>query len=529
MKVSFNLRTVITGILVLVVISLVLKLIPLSKNIDDFYAEEMYQVTYKYFLKTDKRKTTLKTYLPKNNGHQRITNEKFDGKPYWAFEKQAVGNNLKGLWITGKEDSYESIDYRFTFEGKPKSYIVPTFFTKNNLVQNKFLTSSEFIQKDHGKIAHKAKELSKDSQNDRQRIQNIFDFVYNVPVAPIINLTDAITVLDQNRASCNGKSRLMVALARNLGYPAKIKGGIILEETNKRTSHAWVEVNINDKWVPFDPLNGHFAYLPPNYLELYEGDEFLITHTPNIQLDYIYEINKQHKVPFLNMNAKEVSEISVISLWGLVENKIISTDALLLLLMLPIGGLLVAFLRNVVGLRTFGVFLPVLIAFALLETGFLTGIILFIFLILFVGLISRPFNNLGLLHTPKLVISLTLMVLVMTLGSYIGTLHEITWLTALTFFPTIILTISAERFSTLIIEDGFQKATGTLFQTLIAVSFCFYMLSNQWLSSILILFPEILFIVIILAMLLGKYIGLRWTELIRFKPLLNPKPYSHVA
>lgn len=523
MNAPFNLRTVIVSILVLVTISLVVKLIPLSKNIDDFYAEEMYQVTYKYFLKTGEKKTFLKTYLPKNNGHQRISDEKFEKKPYWTFQKQAVGNNMKGVWFTGRENSYESIDYQFTFEGKSKIFAVPNVFDKSNGVHERYLGESEFIQSNHNRIVKKAKELSENANTNRQEIQSIFDFVNKIPSAPIINLTDAVTVLDQNRASCNGKSRLLVALARNLGYPARIKGGIILEEANKRTSHAWTEIHINNTWVPFDALNGHFAYLPSNYLELYAGDEFLIAHTPNIQLDYIYEISKQQKVPFLNMNADEVSKISMVSLWGLVENNIISIEALLLLLMLPIGGLLVAFLRNMVGLRTFGVFLPVLIAFALLETGFLTGILLFIFLILFVGIISRPFNNLGLLHTPKLVISLTLMVLVMTLGSFIGSLTEVTWLTALTFFPTIILTISAERFSTLIIEDGFQKATGTLFQTLIAVSFCYFMLSSQWLSSILILFPEILLVVIVLSMLLGKYIGLRWTELLRFKPLLNLK------
>nr|WP_299343255.1 7TM domain-containing protein [Allomuricauda sp.] len=523
MNPPFNVRTVIYGILALVLFSLGIKLIPISENLDDFFAEEMYQVSYKYFLKTEEQKTFVKTFLPKNNAHQRIRQEHFGKKPYWTFQRNAEGDNIKGLWFTGKDNSYESLDYTFTFEGKAQTFQVPTTFGKPKPIDPKYLKETKFIQSNHPKIASIANRLTKGLQTDRQKVKAIFDFVNKIPSAPIINLTDAITALEQNRASCNGKSRLLVALARNLGYPARVHGGIILEEISKRTSHAWAEIHINDKWIPFDPLNGHFAYLPSNYLELYEGDEFLISHTPGIQLDYIYEIHKQHKVPFLRMNAGEVSKISPISFWGLIENKIISAEALLLLLMLPIGGLLVAFLRNVVGLRTFGVFLPVLIAFALLETGFSTGILLFIILILLVGIISRPFNNLGLLHTPKLVISLTLMVLVMTVGSYLGSIYNVPWLTALTFFPTIILTISAERFSSLIVEDGFQKATSTLFQTLIAVGFCYFLLSNNWLSSLLILFPEVLMLVIVLSMILGKYIGLRWTEILRFKPLLNLK------
>lgn len=516
-------RIAIAIIICLTMVSLAFKAAPVANNIDDFFAEEMYQVGYKYFFKTDSAYTSVKAYLPKNNERQRITNEALDAAITMVFKKKAIDNNIKGIWVTNQKDSYESIDYQFTFEGKSRRYALPQYFRRPTLKYNAYLEASEHIQSDHSRIKEVVLNVTATSENDRQVIQSLFNFVHSVPSAPIITLTDAVTVLDQNRASCNGKSRLLAALARNAGYPSRLKGGIILEEVNKRTSHVWTEININGQWIPFDALNGHFAYLPAHYLELYEGDEFLITHTPNIQFDYTYEIKKRNNIPFLKMNAAQFSKVSPISLWGLVENKIISMKALLLLLMLPVGGLLVAFLRNVVGLRTFGVFLPVLIAFSLLETGFVTGMLLFMFLILFVGVISRPFNKLGLLHTPKLVISLTLMVLVMAIGSYMGVITGITWLTSLTFFPTIILTISAERFSSLIVEDGFQKATGTLFQTLVAVSFCYFMLSNQWLPSFLILFPEILLIIIALAMLLGKYIGLRWTELLRFRPLLTFK------
>lgn len=516
-------RMTIVAILGIALVSLAFKVMPISKNLDDFFAEEMYRVTYRFFFKTNDGNTSVKTYLPKNNGRQRISHEARDMATTMIFEKKAHRNNLKGIWMTAKANSYESVDYQFTFEGKAKTFTLPENFGHATNEHARYLAPGEYIQSDHPKIEALALRLTKEAAKDRKRLGNIFSFVQEIPSAPIITLTDALTVLEQNRASCNGKSRLLVALARNLGFPARIKGGIILQESNKRTSHVWAEINVNGLWVPFDALNGHFAYLPANYLELYEGDEFLITRTPGLQFDYTYEIKKENNIPFLRMSASQFNQVSPVSLWGLVESKLISMESLLLLLMLPLGGLLVAFLRNVVGLRTFGVFLPVLIAFSLLETGFTTGMLLFMFLILFVGVISRPFNQMGLLHTPKLVISLTLMVVVMAAGSYLGVIAGVGWLTSLTFFPTIILTISAERFSTLILEDGFPKATGTLFQTLVAVSFCFFMLSSKWLPSMLILFPEILFVIIAMAMLLGRYIGLRWTEILRFRPLLTFK------
>jgi len=246
------------------------------------------------------------------------------------------------------------VNYSFVFEGKAKSFSIPKNFNKP-LLENSddYLKETEHIQVYNSRITALANRFKSESKNDYQLIQNAYNYVVQIPSAPIITLTDAITVLEQNRASCNGKSRLLVALARNLGFPARIKGGIILEKTQKRTSHVWVEININNIWVPFDALNEHFAYIPANYLEIYEGDKPFISRTAAIHFDYIYEIEPQPIIPLLSITSEEFDEITPISLWKLTESNIISTNGLFLLLMLPIGGLLVAFLRNVVGLRTY--------------------------------------------------------------------------------------------------------------------------------------------------------------------------------
>ena len=530
MRTHINFKNTVLVFAILSVVSLIYKGKQVHKHYDAFLADTMFDISYKFFFKTPDQPSTIKTFIPKNNSRQRISAQKHQGAI--AMQQQAAENNIKGVWNIQAVNSHEIVAYHFRFEGKEKHYTIPETFETPDVLGNSiedYLKATKNIQATHPRITTIVDSLKANITTDKQLIRALYDVALAIPEAPIITLSDAITVLDQNYASCNGKTRLFIALLRNAHIPARIKGGLILQETNKRTSHAWAEVFINGGWVPFDTLNGHFGYLPANYLELYEGDYALITHSSGMTLDYTYSIDEKVNIPFLNLSASQFGEISPISLWGLVDNNTISIHALVLLLMLPLGGLLVAFLRNVVGLRTFGVFLPVLIAFSLVETGFITGISLFVFLILLVGLISKPFQHFGLLHTPKLVISLTLMVLIMIFGSYIGLKYNMLWLTSLTVFPTIILTVSAERFSTLIAEDGFEKATGTLFQTLIAVSFCYLMLSSQYMSYVIMLFPEILFVIIVIALLLGRYIGLRWTELLRFKPLLLSKTTSYAS
>ena len=517
-----NLKIVLILISAMALLSIAFKVKPVFDNYDTFDAQTAFKVNYNYFFKSEDQSITVKTFIPKSNDRQRISKSKNVSDSTLYFEERALINgNKKAIWNTKKANTYHASNYEFIFEGKEKRYQIPIDFKKQPQVDEKYLMPSKNIQVEDDRISTLAEQLAQGTQNDKERIKRLFDHVVSIPSAPIITLTDAVTTLEQNRASCNGKSRLFVALCRNLGYPARIKGGIILENINKRTSHVWAEVLMDTTWVPFDALNNHYAYIPSNYLEIYQGDEFLITHSPGIQFDYAYQIDALNHIPFLKLNSEEIRELSSISLWRLVEGNVIPQGALNLLLLLPVGGLLIAFLRNVVGVKTFGVFLPVLIAFSLLHTGFVSGLLLFIGLILLVGLVSYPFDKIGLLYTPKLVISLSIMVGIMILATMIGIRYNITWLTTLTFFPTIILTIAAERFSRATIEDGYKLALDKLFQTLLATTVCYGLLSWQALPAILIIFPECILLIIAMAMLLGRYIGIRWVEFYRFKPLLR--------
>ena len=51
------------------------------------------------------------------------------------------------------------------------------------------------------------------------------------------------------------------------------------------------------------------------------------------------------------------------------------------LLMIPIGALVILFLRNFVGVKTFGTFMPVLVALAFRETLLVWGIVLFVVIV----------------------------------------------------------------------------------------------------------------------------------------------------
>ncbi|NQZ77733.1 MAG: transglutaminase family protein, partial [Ekhidna sp.] len=174
-----------------------------------------------------------------------------------------------------------------------------------------FLTSTDFIQSEDAKITELASELSRGKNHLLEIIGAFYDFVYQMPNSSTSELTDALMALEQREASCNGKSRLLVALCRSLRIPARIVGGLIMEETAKKTSHSWVEIWVDNTWIPFDALNGHFASLPAHYLELYRGDHFLLKHTQDIHFDYLYVIEKER--------VHDYPAFAALNIWELID------------------------------------------------------------------------------------------------------------------------------------------------------------------------------------------------------------------
>jgi hypothetical protein len=335
----------------------------------------------------------------------------------------------------------------------------------------------------------------------------LYNYVHEVPSEQIKELMTATEVLDRNAASCNGKSRLFVALCRNLSIPSRVVGGLIVETTQKKTSHLWVEVAIDDQWIPFDALNGHFAFIPANYLTIYRGDEFLVTHSANMPFDYFYVMDqKDMKTGFLES----------FNLWHISQKTGLSTRLLVILMLLPMGALVVAIFRNVIGVKTFGVFLPVLIAISFITTGFIVGLISFLVMIGLISLLHIPLARWGILHIPKLVVMLIAMIFSIIVALYLGVEMNIESIGTLTIFPVVIMTVTAEKYARFVVEEGFETASKVMIQTLLVTVFTFYILSSTTISTYLMNYPELLLVMAVISLLLGKWIGIRISEYKRF-------------
>jgi len=189
------------------------------------------------------------------------------------------------------------------------------------------------------------------------------------------------------------------------------------------------------------------------------------------------------------------------------------------IVMIPLGALLVVLLRNFIGIRTVGTFMPVLIAIAFRETQLLGGL-LFFTLIIVVGLAIRAYlEHLRLLLVPRLASVLTVVVILMTLVSIASHRMGVDTGLSVALFPMVILTMMIERMSVtweeLGAKDAIIEGTGTMMTAVLI----YLVMGVTVLRHVLFVFPELLLLVLAATLLAGRYTWFRLTEYRRFKAM----------
>ena len=210
------------------------------------------------------------------------------------------------------------------------------------------------------------------------------------------------------------------------------------------------------------------------------------------------------------------------NLWAAFEHVQIPVDLLKIILMIPFGALVVVFCRNVIGIETFGTFMPALMAVAFRDTGLFWGTLLFVMILLIGSVVRAGLGRFQLLHTPRLAVILTATVLFILSVALVGAATGSVMATRVSLFPLAILTLTVERFSQMLEEEGPRRTTVVVAGTMLVVAACFMVMEWEVLQVTTLAFPEILLIVTAAFFIFGRWLGMRVTEFVRFRELLSP-------
>jgi len=458
----------------------------------------------------------INLHLPRQSPDYSIVDENFISDGYGLVTKiEKDTKNRVAQWSKRDESGKEVLFYRAILYGinharheiEHESPVFPAITYKDTLFEEQAKQDPVYLA-----LKSMIEDIYSRSADEKTFVVELLRFIRN-------NKTDERVVrIQKDLDNAGSRAGLIATVLSYAGIPNRIMHGIALEESRRNASlKHWVEYYADGKWHSIrSKKQQEEKYI---LLPWWEGNKPFFevdgADAPSIAISV-----KRHTESALTeaiWQGNEVSEwIRAFSVFNLPVH---AQLVLQILLLIPIGCLVSAILRQVIGINTFGTFMPVLVALAFRETQLLWGIVFFT-AIVSLGLFFRAyFDKLHLLMVPRLTAILTIVVLVIFVMSLVTFKFGVTSGLSISLFPIVILTMVIERMTLLWEEHGAAEAIKAAFNSLLTAVIAYEAMNNTWIVHLIVTFPELLFIVLALALMLGRYNGYKLMEYRRFKVL----------
>jgi hypothetical protein len=318
-------------------------------------------------------------------------------------------------------------------------------------------------------------------------------------------------------AQLKTQTQWIVQLLQQAGVPARQVHALFLEDGRRRQELVtYIQVFDGNDYQLFNPETGEQGR-PDNLLlwEYHSGPVLELIGGANSHVTFSMI---QQELPFgVALNQKFADETLInFSLYTLpLEEQALFKGILLI----PVGVLVVVLMRILVGLKTSGTFMPVLIALAFIQTSLVTGLVGFL-LIVGTGLLIRSYlSYLNLLLVARISAVIIMVIGIIAIFSILAYKLGLTEGMKITFFPMIILAWTIERMSVLWEEEGPHQVVIQGGGSLLVAVLAYLAMNNELIRHLTFNFLGIQLILMGLVLMAGNYTGYRLLELKRFKPL----------
>lgn len=319
----------------------------------------------------------------------------------------------------------------------------------------------------------------------------------------------------------------LVSLLNEAQIPARILYGLRLEDGRRNQRlQPLVQVFQDQEWRLYDPVNSKES----------PGQKYLLWQLTSGPILEVVGA-RDSRVHFSMLTSQEPASGGVHALAAgdallnlSIHSLPISEQAIFrTLMLLPVGALVVVLLRVLVGLKTSGTFMPVLIALAFLEMSLLPGVITFL-LIIAAGLMLRQLlAYLNLLLVARVAAVIVCVIGLIALMSVVSFHTGISEGMQVTLFPMIILAWTIERMSILWEEEGAKEVVVQGMGSLLTAVAAFLVMDMSWMRYWLFNFPGTQLVVMAFILIAGSYTGYRLIELWRFRPLIKEQDNQNHA
>ncbi|TVQ31649.1 MAG: hypothetical protein EA370_12790 [Wenzhouxiangella sp.] len=300
--------------------------------------------------------------------------------------------------------------------------------------------------------------------------------------------------------------------------PSVQVNGFYLADASRTQPVRWLAVHNQREWLFFDPATGQMG-LPENFLVWWVGAEPPIDVEGATLVDLVWSIRRNELAALDLAEQRSAAHATWLAPFSLFNLPVQAQSVYAVLMLVPVGAFIMILMRNVVGMPSFGTFMPVLIALAFRETGLLAGLVMFT-IVVAVGLSLRFYlARLHLLLVPRLTAVLIIVVFLMVLLSLAS--HSLGWEVGLSvgLFPMVILAMIIERMSIVWEERGPSEALKEGLGSAVIAALAFSVMTLALVQHMAFVFPELMLVMLGLTILMGRYSGYRLSELLRFRVL----------
>ncbi len=267
--------------------------------------------------------------------------------------------------------------------------------------------------------------------------------------------------------------------------------------------------------ITYRPIEPTIVIVEPTSVVVKENITNTNDNINSSRLELIFEKNKSGVWNGFN-SIRKIEEMAIYR--GVAANTVV------LLLLLPLVATMVSLLHYFVGLSGYGIFMPTMIAVALLATGIAGGLILFA-LILAISLLSNSFLRRYKLHFwPARSINLMFISMgtfgLMVVSTYIPILD----ISKISIFPVLFMIMLAEEFVRTQLAKSKSEAKKLMAGTLILAIVGAAAMNIRSIQEFVLLNPEISLVTgLVINLIVGSYTGIRFLEIRRFRKAIRKK------
>lgn len=136
-------------------------------------------------------------------------------------------------------------------------------------IMKMYLLPSPQIESHHPIISKTAREIVKNARDTRDKIKLLIEWVTREIAHDLTDNFSALEVLNTRKGECQAHAMLYTALARAVGIPTRLVGGLVYLEEQGFLYHSWAESYVNG-WIPVDPSFGQVP-VDATHIKIVEG------------------------------------------------------------------------------------------------------------------------------------------------------------------------------------------------------------------------------------------------------------------